>query len=323
MSEPDGEVSEASTSSGEQFAQVGAIRLCYETFGQKALPSLLLVMGLSSQMVLWEDEFCEKLASRGFWVIRFDNRDVGRSTIMRDSPVPTRRQLLLRDRRGAAYSLADMAADAAGLLGHLGVGAAHVVGVSMGGMIAQLTAINDPERVLSLVSIMSTTGNRRVGRPHPALLPLLLRRRPRDRQQYVTDFIATFKAIGSRRYPPGEDRLRAVAERCYERGVHPAGAARQLAAIVTTEDRTPLLARISVPTTVIHGDDDHLVSRSGGRATASAIPGARLVMIPGMAHDLPPALWDSVIDEIVHCAHRAREAMTARAEDNQLQKEEI
>ena len=312
-----------STSSGEQFAQIGAVRLCYETFGEKALPPLLLVMGLSSQMVLWEDEFCEKLASRGFWVIRFDNRDVGRSTIMRDSPVPTRLQLALRDRRGASYSLADMAADAAGLLGHLGVEAAHVVGASMGGMIAQLIAINDPNRVLSLVSIMSSTGNRRVGNPNAALLPLLLRRRPRDREEYIRDFIATFRAIGSRRYPPGEDRLRAVAERCYERGVHPAGAARQLAAIVTAEDRTPLLARISMSTTVIHGDSDRLVSPSGGRASASAIPGASLVMIPGMAHDLPPALWDRVIDEIVLCAERAREAMTARADSNQLQKEDV
>lgn len=316
-------MTETSTSSGEQFAQVGAIRLCYETFGEKAMPPLLLVMGLATQMVMWEDEFCEKLAAQGFWVIRFDNRDVGRSTIMRDSRVPTRLQLALRDRRGASYTLADMAADAAGLLRHLGIEAAHVVGASMGGMIAQLMAINDAERVLSLVSIMSSTGNRRVGRPNPALLPLLLRRRPRDREAYLRDFIATFTAIGSRRYPPGEERLRALAERCWERGVHPAGAARQLAAIVTTEDRTPLLARLSVPTTVIHGDSDRLVARSGGRATASAIPGARLVMMPGMAHDLPPALWDRVIDEIVLCAERAKGAMTARADSNQLQKEEL
>jgi pimeloyl-ACP methyl ester carboxylesterase len=314
-------VTETTISSGEQFAQVGAVRLCYETFGEKAMPPLLLVMGLATQMVMWEDEFCERLASRGFWVIRFDNRDVGRSTIMHDSPVPTRRQLLLRDRRGAAYSLADMAADASGLLGHLGVQAAHVVGISMGGMISQLVAVNDPERVLSLVSIMSTTGNRRVGNPSPVLMPLLLRQRPRDRDGYVRDFLATFKAIGSRRHPPGEERLRVLAERCYERGVHPAGAARQLAAIITTEDRTPLLARIAVPTTVIHGDSDRLVSRSGGRATASAIPGARLVMIPGMAHDLPPDLWDQVIEEIVLCAQRAGEAMTARADFNRLGKE--
>jgi pimeloyl-ACP methyl ester carboxylesterase len=305
--QPEGNVTPSGSSSSEQSAQVGSIELCYETFGERAMPPLLLVMGLSSQMVMWDDDFCEKLAARGFWVIRFDNRDVGRSTIMRDSGVPSRKQLLLRDRRAAAYTLADMAADAAGLLGRLGVGAAHVVGASMGGMIAQLMAINYPDRVQSLVSIMSTTGNRRVGNTHPLLLPILFRRRPRDRTAYVRDFIATFKAIGSRRYPPGDDRLRALAERCYERGVHPAGSARQLAAVVTTEDRTPLLARVAAPTTVIHGDADRLVAPSGGRATAGAIPGARLVMIPGMAHDLPPALWDRVLDAIVLCAHGARE----------------
>jgi pimeloyl-ACP methyl ester carboxylesterase len=300
-------VTGTTTRSGEQFARVGEIRVCYDTFGDRPLPAVLLVMGLASQMMMWEDKFCETLAARGFWVIRFDNRDVGRSTIMRDSPVPTRLQLALRDRRSASYSLADMAADAAGLLDQLGVSTAHVVGVSMGGMIAQLMAINSPERVRSLVSIMSTTGNRRVGNPNPALLPLLLRRRPGDRDAYLRDFMATFTAIGSRRYPPGEDRLRALAERCWERGVHPAGAARQLAAIVTAADRTPLLARLTLPATVIHGDADRLVSRSGGQATAAAIPGAHLVMIPGMAHDLPPALWDQATDEIVLCAQRAGE----------------
>jgi pimeloyl-ACP methyl ester carboxylesterase len=308
--------------SSEQFDRVGDIRLCYESFGDRALPPILLVMGLASQMVMWEDQFCENLAARGFWVIRFDNRDVGRSTILRDSPVPTVLQLTLRDRRGASYSLADMAADAAGLLDQLGVGAAQVVGASMGGMIAQLMAINHPERVQSLVSIMSTTGNRRVGNPNPTLLPVLLRRRPREREAYLRDFMATFTAIGSRRYPPGEDRLRALAERCWERGSHPAGAARQLAAIVTAPDRTPLLARLSLPATVIHGDADRLVSRSGGRATAAAIPGARLVMIPGMAHDLPPTLWDQAIDEIVLCGQRGGEANNARAGESQLEKEE-
>jgi pimeloyl-ACP methyl ester carboxylesterase len=312
------------TSSKEQFARVGAIKLCYESFGDRALPPLLLVMGLATQMVMWEDEFCERLARRGFWVIRFDNRDVGRSTILRDAPVPTRLQLLVRERRAASYSLADMAADAAGLLDHLGGRAAHIVGASMGGMIGQLIAINQPDRVLALVSIMSTTGNRRVGNPHPTLLPVLLRRRPRDREAYLRDFIATFTAISSRRYPPGDDRLRALAERCYERGVHPAGAARQLAAILTAPDRTPLLNRLTVPATVIHGDADHLVSPSGGRATAAAIPGARLVMISGMAHDIPPVLWDQIIEEIVLCTQRGKkaEAINARAGADQLEKEE-
>ncbi len=292
-------------SSGEQRAPVDGIELCYETFGERQRPPLLLVMGLGGQMVLWEDEFCLELAGRGYRVIRFDNRDVGRSTILRDTPVPTRWQLMLRDQRGASYSLSDMARDAAGLLDHLGLGAAHVVGVSMGGMIAQQLAIDAPERVLSLVSIMSSTGNRRVGRIHPTMLPRLFKRPRVDHEGYVTDFVATFNAIGSRRYPPGEERLRRVAERCYERGVHPAGTSRQLAAVVTAEDRTPGLRGVHLPATVIHGDADRLVMPSGGRATAEAIPGAKLVLVPGMAHDHPPVLWGQIIEEIVMCAQRA------------------
>jgi pimeloyl-ACP methyl ester carboxylesterase len=296
---------------GEQFARVGEMDLCYETFGAESHPPLLLVMGLASQMVLWDDDFCRTLAGRGFWVIRFDNRDVGRSTILREEPVPTAGQLLRRDRRAAAYLLDEMAEDAVGLLDHLGIRAAHVVGVSMGGMIAQVLAIAHRERVLSLVSIMSTTGNRRVGRTHPRLYPRLLRRRRLDRAGYVREFLATFRAIGSRRYPPDPERSRATGERCFDRGVHPDGAARQLAAILASPDRTPLLRQLRMPATVIHGDCDRLVMVSGGRATAAAIPEARLVIIPGMAHDLPPALWPQIIDEIVDNAERSREAMPA------------
>ena len=292
-------------SSGERRARVGELELCYETFGPDTLPPLLLVMGLGSQMVLWDDEFCQALADRGFWVIRFDNRDVGRSTILRGRPVPTRGQLLRRDRRAASYSLDDMADDAAGLLNQLDVRAGHVVGVSMGGMIAQLLAIRHPDRVQSLVSIMSSTGDRRVGRPHPRLYLRVLRRARTDREGYVQDFVATFRAIGSRTYPSAPARLRAIAERCYERGIHPDGAARQLAAILAAPDRTPRLRGLSVPTTVIHGDQDRLVTPSGGRATAAAIPGARLVIVPGMAHDMPPALWPRFIDEIAANTSRA------------------
>jgi pimeloyl-ACP methyl ester carboxylesterase len=292
--------------SGEQRAQVGDIEVCYETFGERSQPPLLLIMGLSSQMVLWEDEFCEQLADRGFWVIRFDNRDCGRSTVLRDAPIPKRWELLVRHPRCAAYSLDEMAADAAGLLDELGVEQAHVVGASMGGMIAQCLAIRHPDRVRSLVSIMSTTGNRRVGRPSPRVVSMLVRRIPRDREAYIRDFVASWKTIGS---PSDHDpsRLRVMAERCYERGIHPAGSARQLAAIVTTPDRTPALRNLEIPTTVIHGDVDPLISPSGGRATAAAIPGARLVMIPGMGHDMPPRLWDQILDEIeATAAHAAR-----------------
>jgi pimeloyl-ACP methyl ester carboxylesterase len=291
--------------SGEQRAQVGDIELCYQTFGDRSRPPLLLVMGLNSQMVLWEDQFCEQLADRGFWVIRFDNRDCGRSTILRDAPTPTRWQLLVRNPKAAAYTLEDMGDDAAGLLSQLDLDAAHIVGVSMGGMIAQCLAIRHPQRVRSLTSIMSTTGYRRVGRPSPRLVSMLLRRIPRDREGYIRDFVFTYKMIGSAAYHDPE-RTRALAERCFERGIHPAGSARQLAAIVTAKDRTAELRKLAIPTTVIHGDADLLITPSGGRATAAAVPGSRLVMIPGMGHDLPPALWDRLIDEIEATAARVR-----------------
>jgi pimeloyl-ACP methyl ester carboxylesterase len=245
------------------------------------------------------------LAARGFWVIRFDNRDVGRSTILRDRGMPTRTQLVLRSRGGAKYSLRDMADDAAGLLDHLEVDSVHVVGASMGGMIAQLIAIRHRERVRSLVSIMSTTGNWRVGQPNPRLIPLMLRSAPRDREGYQDAFFILFKALGSPRYPPDRDRTRELAGRCFDRGIHPSGAARQMAAIVTAEDRTSQLKRLDATTTVIHGDADPLIRPSGGRATAAAIPDARLVMIPGMGHDLPREVWDQFLDEIEQTTARA------------------
>ena len=288
--------------SGEQFAQVGPIKLCYETFGEQSGEPLLLVMGLASQMVMWDDAFCEQLVEHGFFVIRFDNRDVGRSTILRDAPIPKRWQLLVRDKRGASYSLDDMAADAIGLLDELGVESAHVAGASMGGMIAQLLALNHTQRVRSLVSIMSTTGNRRVGRPAPRLVPLLLRRRARDRDTYIAEFAVTFRAIGSRTYPPTDEWLTTMAGRCFGRGVHPAGAARQLAAIGVAPDRTPRLRTLGMPTTVIHGDEDRLVAPSGGRATAEAIPGARLAMLAGMGHDMPAQLEPQIVDLIARNA---------------------
>jgi pimeloyl-ACP methyl ester carboxylesterase len=281
---------------------VGALKLCYETFGAREARPLLLVMGLASQMVLWDDAFCELLAAQGFRVVRFDNRDVGRSTILREAPIPTRWQLLMRDPRAAAYSLDEMAADAVRLLDHLGIGAAHVVGASMGGMIAQLIAIDHPDRVLSLVSIMSTTGNRRVGRPHPRMALRMLRAARRDREGYIEDHLETYRQIGSAAFDFEEEHKRARAGRCFDRGIHPAGSARQLGAIVAAPDRTRSLGRVRAPTTVIHGDADPLVGVSGGRATARAIPGAKLLILPGMGHDLPRELWPQIIDAIVHNA---------------------
>ena len=188
-----------STATGELTAKVGELELCYETFGAASAPPVLLIMGLASQMLLWDDQFCEQLASRGFRVIRFDNRDIGRSSQLRGARIPTRWQLLRRSARGAAYTLEDMAADSVGLLDALEIGAAHIVGASMGGMIAQLVAINHPDRVLSLVSIMSTTGNPKVGKPQPRMMLMLMRKGQREREAYIEDHIETYRAIGSKR----------------------------------------------------------------------------------------------------------------------------
>jgi pimeloyl-ACP methyl ester carboxylesterase len=286
---------------------VGQVTLCYETFGSPEAPPLLLIMGLGSQMILWDDEFCRRLAAHGFFVIRFDNRDVGRSTIMREAPVPKQWQLVTRDPRGAAYTLDDMAADAVGLLDHLDLSAAHVVGVSMGGMIAQLLAVNHPECVLSLVSIMSTTGARRVGRPQPRVAMRMLRRARLDREGYIEDHLETYRTIGSRAFDFEAEHKRARAGRCFDRGIHPAGSARQLAAIMAAPDRTPALRALRVPTTVIHGEADPLVNISGGRATAAAILDAELITLPGMGHDLPRELWPQIIAAIVENSARARD----------------
>ncbi len=288
-----------STASGEQLAKVGELEICYETFGSASAPPVVLIMGLASQMLLWDDQFCEQLAVRGFRVIRFDNRDIGHSSLLRGAIIPTRWQLLRRSARGAAYTLEEMADDCVGLLDHLKIGAAHIVGASMGGMIAQLVAIKHPDRVLSLVSIMSTTGDPKVGKPQPKMMMRLMRKGRREREAYIEDHLDTYRAIGSQGYDFEEEYKRERAGRLFERGVYPAGSSRQLAAVASAPDRTEALRGVRAPTTVIHGDADPLVDVSGGRATADAIPGARLVIFPGMGHDLPRALWPEIIDAIV------------------------
>jgi pimeloyl-ACP methyl ester carboxylesterase len=294
----------------EQFCTVNDVELCFETFGDPADPAMLLVMGLATQMVGWPDEFCEQLVARGFHVIRFDNRDVGRSQKM-TLPVPTLRQLLLRDKRAARYTLEHLSDDGFGLLDHLGIERAHLVGVSMGGMIVQTMAGRRPERVLSLASIMSNTGARWSGQPSPRMYPVLLRKPPGEREAYVRHAVELFRTIGSPDFPDNDD-LRVIAERSYDRGLNPAGSLRQLAAIIASGDRTPLLRTITAPTVVIHGTKDKLVPPSGGRATARAIPGARLVKIDGMGHDLPRAAWPRMLDAIVDNAARAGEPAAAR-----------
>jgi pimeloyl-ACP methyl ester carboxylesterase len=297
----------------EQIAALGDVELCYETFGDRADPAVLLVMGLATQMLGWHEDLCAQLAERGFFVIRFDNRDSGRSTWLSDAPPPTLRQLARRDPRAAAYSVADMAADAVGLLDHLGAGPAHVVGASMGGMIAQTVAIRHPDRVRSLVSVMSNTGGRWSGQPAVRLYPAFLRRAPHGREAYVEHTVRLFRAIGSPGFELDEAELRHTAARSYDRGVSAAASGRQLAAILAERDRTPELRRISAPTLVVHGAADRLVAPSGGRRTARAIPGARLLEIPGMGHDLPRAAWPRILAAIEENAARAQEPGDAAA----------
>jgi pimeloyl-ACP methyl ester carboxylesterase len=294
----------------EETANVNGMQIVYETIGDPSNPPLLLVMGLGMQLIHWDRELCDRLAERGFWVIRFDNRDAGLSTKV-DAPVPDVRRAMLGMRVGAPYLLSDMAEDAAGLLDHLGVEAAHVVGASMGGMIGQELALRHPERVLSLTSIMSTTGERRAGRPKLRVMATLLRRAPHDRQGYIDHFVRMFRLIGSRGYPYDEDRVRELAAATYERDHEPAGTARQLAAILASGDRTERLRSLRLPVTVIHGRDDPLVPLRGGKATARAVEGARLIEIPGMGHDLPQEVWPTAIDAIAETAARAEPAQVA------------
>jgi pimeloyl-ACP methyl ester carboxylesterase len=286
----------------ECFCRVGDIELCYETFGDAADPTLLLIMGLGTQMLGWDEEFCEALAGRGFHVVRYDNRDIGRSTILDTYPAPTMGQILRRDRRSAAYTLVEMAADGVGLLDHLGIERAHLVGASMGGMIAQTIAARRPERVLSLTSIMSSTGSRISGQPALRTYRKFLRPVSRDRQRYIDQAADLFHWIGSSGFDRDEAALRDLLGRMYDRGHHPSATSRQLAAILASGNRTAELRRITAPTLVIHGTNDRLIAPSGGRATARAIPGARLVMIEGMGHDLPRGAWPQMLDAIVENA---------------------
>jgi pimeloyl-ACP methyl ester carboxylesterase len=261
-------------------------------------------MGLATQMIGWHEDFCRALADRGFHVIRYDNRDVGRSTAVK-GPVPSVLQLLRRDKRAATYTLDDLAADGVGLLDHLGIERAHVMGASMGGMIAQTMAARHHDRVLSLVSMMSNTGARWIGEPSPRLYRVLLKASPRDREAYIEHAVWVFRKIGSPGFPPDDEQLRELAAQSFDRGRNPAGAARQLAAIIASGDRTPLLRTISAPTLVIHGKQDRLVPLSGGRATARAIPGSRLLVIDGMGHDIPRGAWPRMLDAIEQNAARA------------------
>jgi pimeloyl-ACP methyl ester carboxylesterase len=282
------------------------VHICYQTFGDPSDRPLLLVMGLGGPMTWWPVELCRRLAGAGFYVIRYDNRDTGHSTRFRGRRV-TRKDLVrafFGRRIQVPYSLRDMARDAVGLLDHLGIDAAHVAGVSMGGMIAQTLAVEHPDRVLSLTSIMSSVGARTSGYQHPILLPGLLRRAARTKEQYVAGTIAYHKLIGSPDFPTSDEELRAQAEETWDRGINPAGVMRQMVAVLTQRNRTRALGSVRIPVTVVHGTKV-MVHISGGRATAKAARGARLVEVPGMGHDIAPGLYDTFVDAITSTAERA------------------
>ncbi len=289
----------------ERLARVGELEIAYDEFGPEDGEPMLMVMGLAAQMIAWHEDFCALLGERGFRVVRFDNRDAGHSTWLKEAAVPSRAQMMLGTGK-PAYGLADMAEDSRGLLDFLEIGSAHVVGASQGGMIAQQLAIAHPDRVRSLCSLMSTTGSRLAGLPTPRATRALLSPAARKREIAVERAVATFRVIGSPGFERDEERLRYVAGLSFDRGSNPAGVARQLHAVTTSPDRTPALRNLSVPTVVIHGGSDPLVRPRGGKATAKAIPGSRLVIIPGMGHDLPRAAWRQILDAITENAARAQ-----------------
>jgi pimeloyl-ACP methyl ester carboxylesterase len=290
--------------SGERIAPVNGIEIAYQEIGEEDAEPLLLIMGLATQMVAWEEGFCAMLAERGFRVVRFDNRDVGHSTKIESAGLPRRTDMLLGRRRTAPYLLRDMAEDTTGLMDHLEIESAHLVGASMGGMIAQTVAIRRPQRVRSLVSMMSTTGNRWLGMPTWKAFGTLFARPGAGREAAIEHTVKIFRIIGSPGYPMDEAHFRELAAVSYDRSHSRAGVARQLHAITASGDRTMALSKLRLPATVLHGGSDPLIRPSAGRATARAIRDCHLRIFRGMGHDLPPELWPDFVAEISATAQR-------------------
>ena len=298
--------------------KANGLTLEFEVWGKGEDPALLLIMGLGAQMIRWSPTFVEKLVARGLRVIRFDNRDVGLSEKCEAAGPPDMPAIIAALGAGkpapSAYDLNDMAKDAVGLLDALDVARAHIVGVSMGGMIAQLVAADYSDRTLSLTSIMSTSGHPSLPRATPAAMAVLNERGPdprKDLEGYLDHMVRGARVIGSPGYPVGDAELRAQARSYFERCYYPLGFMRQYAAVVASPERRPKLATISAPTVVIHGQDDPLVPVSGGRDTAAHIAGADLRVIPGMGHDIPAALHDTIVEGIVSAVSRADAAKKA------------
>jgi pimeloyl-ACP methyl ester carboxylesterase len=292
----------------ESFAEANGIQLCWESFGDLSHPAVILVMGMGAQMTGWDDEFCEQLALRGFRVIRFDNRDVGRSTWLDAAGMPDVTRAMtrawLRLPVTAPYLLDDMARDVVNLMNALGIPRAHVVGASMGGAIAQVMAIRHPERMLSMTSIMSTTGDPDLPKPHDAAVAAVMRPLPKHLDDYVARYIDTYRVLRLGHFPEEQERDRARALRNHARGVNPAGGARHLVAILASGSRKKALRNVAVPTLVIHGDLDPLVPLAAGFETATSIPGAHMMVLKGMGHALPASMWPQMHDGIAALAAR-------------------
>ncbi len=293
--------------SEEAFVQANGIQLCYDTFGSKNDPPMLLIMGLGVQMVAWPDEFCAQLAQKGFWVIRFDNRDVGKSTSLDEAGIPNVMEVMMAAMQGqtpsAPYLLKDMAQDAVGLLDALGIEKAHVVGASMGGMIVQELLIHSPERISTATSIMSTTGDPSLPQATPEALNVLMTPAPMQRDKYLDNSLTVWQVLNGDVFPLRETAVREHAALAFDRGLNPAGTARQMAAIFASGSRREPLKQVQVPTLVIHGDADPLVPLAAGEDTAVHIPNAELLIIEGMGHGLPLETWPQVVGAIVNHAH--------------------
>lgn len=286
------------------------VEIAYEEIGARDGRPIVLIMGLGVSLVFWDDEFCALLAERGHRVVRLDNRDVGRSTKLDALGVPNVLQamtaLMMRQPISAPYLLSDMARDTIGLIDALGIERAHVVGASMGGMIAQTMAIEHPERLFSLTSIMSTTGDPTLPQAKPEAMATLLTPPPAERSAYLDQAVRVWRTIGSPGFPFDEQRVRARAAAHFDRGYHPPGVARQLVGILASGDRTAALRKVTAPTLVIHGVDDPLVPVQAGKATAAAIAGAELLLIEGMGHDLPREAWPRIVGSISDLTARAQ-----------------
>ena len=280
------------------------IKIEYDTIGNPSLPPLLLIMGLGGQLIHWDKDFCRQLADKGLFIIRYDNRDTGLSTKFEAAGLPDMSEMIKALMQGQSietpYSLNDMADDAAGLLEALNIAKAHICGCSMGGMIAQSLAIRHPQLISSLISIYSTTGNPDLPPPQPAGMEALMTPPPIERQAFIEYNIKTMQAIAGSGFPFDEQFIRNISARSYDRAFYPQGISRQMMAVMAQENRKPALASIRVPTLVIHGTADPLVPPEHGQDTANAIPGAQLMLIEGMGHDLPSVKgpWPQIIDAI-------------------------